>query len=77
MGRVPVTNREVLQQAGMAHLRQYVWEQQILTLGHMFRRPADSPVRNLAMDRFLNVRRLSGPRRPGLPRKTWLLHTLK
>eukprot|EP00969_Alexandrium_andersonii_P117663 5204485-Alexandrium_andersonii.AAC.1 len=49
----------------MVHLRQYVWEQQILTLGHMFRRPADSPVRNLAMDRFLGVRRLSGPRRPG------------
>eukprot|EP00969_Alexandrium_andersonii_P152705 6752341-Alexandrium_andersonii.AAC.1 len=59
------------------HMWQCVWEQQILALGHVFRRAPDSPVRNLIMDRFLQPRRLSGPRRPGLPRKCWYSHVLE
>eukprot|EP00969_Alexandrium_andersonii_P270067 11937219-Alexandrium_andersonii.AAC.1 len=40
-------------------------------MGHILRRPQNDPLRNSVFDRFLGLRTLRGPDRPGVPRLLW------
>eukprot|EP00969_Alexandrium_andersonii_P123577 5461287-Alexandrium_andersonii.AAC.1 len=71
IGEQPIRNVEVIDRAGLPRVSDVVRTLQLTYLGHLLRRPLNDPIRNIVFDRFLAVRRLGGPRRPGTPRELW------
>eukprot|EP00969_Alexandrium_andersonii_P103539 4568452-Alexandrium_andersonii.AAC.1 len=68
-GQNPISHERLLNAVQIPSLKDRIAYLQLTTLGHVLRRPLDSPVRNLTCTPWLTCRELGGVRRRGLPRK--------
>eukprot|EP00969_Alexandrium_andersonii_P156131 6902613-Alexandrium_andersonii.AAC.1 len=60
MGREPVNNAKILERAGVPPVSARLRSLRVAVLGHVLRRQQNSPVKNMAFDRFLKPRQASG-----------------